>query len=169
MFSGLTGRRCLDDYDWFKRVFPAFETLNGAMLESANRRAAELAATLGKAAVGGSDSHSMRGVGRTYTFVPGTSSKHDFLAGLRQGHGLVRGESGSCSKLTADVLTICAGMLRERAWTWLVSPLIAGVPAVILVNYILETKFAEHWFRRANRMLVNGVGQLSPSLESRAA
>jgi len=43
MFSGLTGRRNLDDYEWFERVFPAFETRNGAMLECANRRAAQMA------------------------------------------------------------------------------------------------------------------------------
>src|SRR5258705_288616 len=67
VFSGLTGRRDADDFHWFASYVPAFETRNGQMCSEANRQAAALARKLGKIAIGGSDSHTMRGVGRTYT------------------------------------------------------------------------------------------------------
>lgn len=169
MFSGLTGHRHMSDYEWFERVFPAFETRNGAMLECANRRAAKLAGSLSKATVGGSDAHTLRGVGGTYTDVAGAVTKSEYLRGLRRGQGKVAGESGSYVKLTGDVISICAAMLRERPWTWLLSPLIAGVPGVILVNYVLETAFAEHWFQRANRQSLGRVKQLAAQIEGRVA
>ncbi len=38
VFSSLTGRRELEDFDWFEEYFPAIETRNSHMLESANSR-----------------------------------------------------------------------------------------------------------------------------------
>jgi len=119
--------------------------------------------------VGGSDSHTLRGLGRTYTTIGGARTKSEYLSGLKRGLAEVAGDAGSYSKLTADVFSICAGMLRERPWTWLLSPLITGVPAVILVNYVLETAFAEHWFHRANGRLAGHIPPLAPQVQGRIA
>src|SRR5580692_3020954 len=64
VFSGLTGPRLDEDFCWFASYVPAFETRNGEMWPRANEGAAGLASRLGKIAIGGSDSHTMVGVGR---------------------------------------------------------------------------------------------------------
>src|SRR5580704_1017295 len=69
VFSGLTGRRESEDFNWFASYVPAFETRNGQMWPQANASAARLAQRLGKVAIAGSDSHTMSGVGRTFTEV----------------------------------------------------------------------------------------------------
>ena len=103
VFSGLTGRREADDFSWFASYCPAFETRNGQMWGEANASAARLAARLGKIAIAGSDSHTIPGVGRTYTEVPGARTVEEYFAGLRAGHGRVHGEHCSYDKITADV------------------------------------------------------------------
>src|SRR5213078_2027853 len=90
VFSGLTGRRDADDFHWFASYVPAFETRNGQMCAEANRQAAALARKLRKIAIGGSDSHTMRGVGRTYTEVAQARTVAEFFAGLRARRGRVR-------------------------------------------------------------------------------
>ena len=98
MFSALTGSRKLEDYWWFKEYFPAFETLNGAMLPLHNRQASRHADNWGKAGVGGSDAHVIASAGTAHTRVPATGSKAEFLAGLRAGRGAraPRGAGGWC-------------------------------------------------------------------------
>src|SRR5262249_28134594 len=85
VFSGLTGARTAADFDEFASRFPAVETLNGQMLAVANRHAAAFAARTGKTVVGGSDAHTLAGLGRTYTEVPGARDRAEFLRGLRRG------------------------------------------------------------------------------------
>jgi predicted metal-dependent phosphoesterase TrpH len=157
LLSGLTGRRDRSDYLWFESVFPCFETLNGAMAKISNTRAAELARLMGKAPMGGSDAHTMRGVGSAFTSVPGAQSKTEFLRAVRQGRGQVHGESGSFTKLTGDVLSICRDMIAERPWTSVLLPLAAAVPAVILVNCWMEASFAEKWFERITSLRSDGM------------
>jgi predicted metal-dependent phosphoesterase TrpH len=65
VFSGLTGRREVEDFHWFESYAPAFETRNGQMWPEANASAARLAMCLGKIAIAGSDSHTITGVGLT--------------------------------------------------------------------------------------------------------
>src|SRR5258705_9514444 len=103
VFSGLTGRRDPDDFHWFASYVPAFETRNGQMCSDANRQATRLARKLGKIAIGGSDSHTMRGVGLTYTEVPGAQTVAEYFAGLRAKRGRVRGAQGSLGGLTEDI------------------------------------------------------------------
>src|SRR4051794_10177069 len=148
LLSGLTGPRDPSDYIWFESAFPCFEVLNGAMLSRSNRMAGELAAHMGKAPMGGSDAHTMRGVGSTFTAVSDARNKQEFLQAVRQGRGIAQGESGSFAKLTRDVLAICGGMMNERLWTAMFLPLLATVPAVILVKYLMEASFAGKWFDR---------------------
>ena len=94
---------------------------------------------------------------------PAAATKAEFLAGLRAGHGVVRGESGDYWKLTRDVLYICSQMFQENKWTVLLAPLAAGVPAAILVNYCVEVVFARKWFGRVLQTRPdNVVGSWAP-------
>ncbi|MGC1607023.1 MAG: PHP-associated domain-containing protein, partial [Candidatus Acidiferrum sp.] len=117
VFSGLTGRRSEEDFCWFASYVPAFESRNGQMWPEANESAARLATRLGKIAVGGSDSHTLAGVGRTYTEVPGARTADEFFGGLRAGQGQVHGVHGSYAKLTADVFRIVWSLWMEKPWT----------------------------------------------------
>lgn len=148
VFSSLTGRRAAEDFDLFAADFPAFETLNAHMLIRANRGAAQLAQSLRKAAVGGSDAHTLASVGSAWTEVRGARSAQEYLEGLRRGAGVVRGETGSVWKLTRDVLTIGATMVQENVATLPLAPLALLVPAVTIGNYIREWLFARAWISR---------------------
>ena len=147
-FSCLTGERSDADFALFEASFPSFETLNGHMLKSSNAAAASLAGRLGKAPIAGSDSHTLRSLGLTYTEVPGARSKTEFLNGLRQGRGRVCGESGNYWKLTRVICEIGLGMMRERAWARVLFPLVLALPVVMLANHVREFMFARRWKRR---------------------
>jgi predicted metal-dependent phosphoesterase TrpH len=151
VFSSLTGRRVLEDFEWFVSCFPAFETRNGHILAGNNLQAAQLARWIGKAGLGGSDGHTLASIGTTYTVVPRAHNKEEFLAGLRSGHGRARGKSGSYWKLTRDVLLIVLEMMRDKRWTVLLAPLALMIPPVLLTNYFKEVTFGRYWMRRVLR------------------
>ncbi len=147
-FSRLMGRRHVSDFERFEALFPGFETLNGHMLRSMNRRSAEAAELLGKAPVAGSDAHTLASAGLASTSVPGARTKAEFLEGVRCGRGRVNGASGTYWKLTADVFRICVSMAKENPATVLLAPLALLVPAGVAVNYALEAAFLWHWTRK---------------------
>jgi len=78
--------------------------------------AARLASREGKIAIAGSDSHTIAGVGQTYTEVPGARTVDEFFAGLRTGRGRIHGVHGSCGKLT-QTFQYCAVALLDKPWT----------------------------------------------------
>ena len=173
VFSGLTGPRKDADFEEFASRFPAVETLNGQMLASANRYAAAFATRMNKVAVGGSDAHTLACLGRTYTEVPGARNRTEFLAGLRQGRSLVAGESGNYWKLTQAVWSIGRDLMRERPWTWMLSPLLAAVPGVIMINLLCELAFVHKWkgaldglCQTQNDVCLDGVEAPVPSCAS---
>ena len=145
VFSGLTGRRKEEDFRWFESYAPAFETRNGQMWPEANACAARLAARLGKIAIAGSDSHTIAGVGRTYTEVPGARTVDEFFAGLRAGHGRIQGVHGCYGKLTADVCSIVHSLFCDKPWTLALSPLALLVPAFTLSHWVNEIRFCKKW------------------------
>lgn len=145
IFSGLTGRREADDFHWFASYVPAFEIRNGQMCPEANRQAKALARKLGKIAIGGSDSHTMRGVGRTYTEVVGAQTVAEFFAGLRAKRGRVRGADGSCAGLTVDVYRIIQSLLQEKPATLALLPLAVLVPVVTAGHWMNEQWFCRKW------------------------
>jgi predicted metal-dependent phosphoesterase TrpH len=145
VFSGLTGRRNEEDFRWFASYVPAFEIRNGQMWPSANSEAQRLAKRLGKVGIAGSDSHTIAGVGRTYTEVAGARTAEEFLAGLRAGRGLIGGVHGSYAKLTADVYRIIAAMLCDQPWTLPLLPLAALVPAFTAAHWLNEIRFCRAW------------------------
>jgi predicted metal-dependent phosphoesterase TrpH len=145
VFSALTGRREREDFAWFQEYFPAVETQNSHMLESANAHAATFARVWDKIAIGGSDAHALPSVGTAYTEVPGARDKEEFFAALKAGRGRVAGESGSFSKLTLDVYMVAFEMMREKSWKALLAPLAALIPVVTFWNYRDEHAFSRRW------------------------
>jgi predicted metal-dependent phosphoesterase TrpH len=145
VFSSVTGKRAREDFEWFRDYFPAIETRNSHMRERANAHAAKLAKRWQKIEIGGSDAHALPSAGTAYTEVPGARDKEEFFRGLRSGMGRVAGESGCFRKLTRDVLVIACEMMREKAWTTLLSPLGLLIPAITYLNYENENRFCRRW------------------------
>jgi predicted metal-dependent phosphoesterase TrpH len=147
VFSGLTGRRDLEDFDWFASYVPAFEIRNGQMWHKANASAQKLAARLGKVGIAGSDSHTLAGVGLTYTEVRGSRTVEEFLASLRAGRGIIHGDHGSYLKITFDVYAIIRELLFEKPWTIVLMPLATLVPVATAGHWLNEMRFCEKWTR----------------------
>jgi predicted metal-dependent phosphoesterase TrpH len=171
IFSGLTGRRHEDDFQWCASHVPAFETRNGQMWPEANHEAQRLARRLGKMEIAGSDSHTIAGVGRTYTEVPGASNADEFLAGLRAGAGVVHGVHGSYGKITADVYRVVRSLLRAEPWTLPLMPLTVFVPGFTAAHWLNEILFCRKWAARLNtrQKATPLLGPLGTSLESKLA
>lgn len=151
VYSGLTGRREVEDFAWFASYVPAFEVRNGQMWSEANRGAERLANRLGKAGIAGSDSHTLAGVAKTFTEVPGARTVDEFLNGLRAGHGVIHGESGSYTKLTADILQFAGGLLRDKPWAAVLLPLTIFIPAITAGHWLNEIRFCRQWTPRLER------------------
>jgi predicted metal-dependent phosphoesterase TrpH len=115
LFSALTGRRQLSDFELALRHARLVETRNGMMPESTNRFAARVGRRAGLPGVGGSDAHTLASVARAFTIVPGATNREDFLAGLRRGLTIPAGGSGSYARLTADVVRLFLGGYAENA------------------------------------------------------
>jgi hypothetical protein len=152
VFSSLTGRRVVEDFTLFERAFPAIETGNGHMTRRSNRAAALLADRAARAEVGGSDAHAMASVGSAWTVVPGARNRQEYLEGLRNGQGRVRGEAGSWLKLTRDVFAIGREMVRENPRTLPIALLGWAVPMITLHNSVREAIFVQYWQARYKRL-----------------
>jgi len=83
VFSGLTGSRDDEDFRCLPRMFPRLKRATGKcgcgkFRSSAPRKAA------GQSGIAGSDSHTIAGVGRTYTEVRAREPPRNFLPGCEQ-------------------------------------------------------------------------------------
>jgi len=145
VFSGLTGRREFQDFNWFASYIPALEVRNGQMWAEANRSAELLARRLGKIRVGGSDSHTLSGVGLTFTEVPGSRTVGDYFLGLRSGRGVVHGEHGSYMKLTLDIGRFAGGLLKEKPLAVALLPLSVFMPMITAAHWLNEIRFCRKW------------------------
>jgi predicted metal-dependent phosphoesterase TrpH len=145
LYSSLTGPRAEDDFAVFARDFHGVETLNGQMLKWANRLAEDFARRYNKPEVGGSDSHTLGGVARTFTEVRGARNAQEFLAGMRRGQSIAIGESGDYFKLTSAILDIGGSLVRSAPWMAAGAGLFALAPVVTLANYFREIAFAWYW------------------------
>ncbi len=107
----------------------ALEVINGSRLPVQNRTAACLAGAAGKSIVAGSDAHTRRGLGLTWTEVPGARTREEFLSGVRAGHARVGGREGSYFTLASDVMRFAAGFYSESAGGLMRRPLDARAHA----------------------------------------
>lgn len=108
----------------------ALEVRNGSRLEVQNRTAECLALAAGKAMLGGSDSHTERGIGRTWTEVPGATTVDEFFDGLRAGKGLVGGRHGSRGTMSSDIIRFASNLYLEQARVALRTPVSVVTPAL---------------------------------------
>ena len=96
-----------------QQLFPAVEVRNGTMLEAQNRLAQDIVdhsiATGGSvvAGVGGSDSHTLTGIGTTYTAAPG-ATRQEFLQSLRAGRSRAGGRHGSVLRESREIYGVVA-------------------------------------------------------------
>ncbi len=171
VFSGLTGSRDEEDFRWFASYVPAFEVRNGQMWTPANTNAEKLAKRLGKVGIAGSDSHTIAGVGRTYTEVAEARTAEEFLAGLRAGRGVICGAHGSYAKLTADVYRIVRALLRDQPWTLPLMPLAAFAPLFTAAHWLNEIRFCSKWSAKLDNEEKQSrlLWQLDAGLESNLA
>jgi hypothetical protein len=102
----------LERYLQLLSAVPAMETRNGAMLEAHNSLAERLSREWRGdapqlARVAGSDAHTLRRVGRTWTEAPGTTASA-FLASLSAGLGKPGGDHGGVVTIAADTYGVVA-------------------------------------------------------------
>lgn len=136
----------------------ALEIRNGSRLAAQNLTAHCLAEAAGKPGLGGSDAHTGRGIGRTWTEVPGATTRQEFLAGLRSGAARVGGRHGSYFTMAADMLRLAAGFYGERSRNLIRQPLrwqahafvfggVLGLPLIALplagayLHFVMEERF----------------------------
>jgi predicted metal-dependent phosphoesterase TrpH len=109
------------------------EVRNGSRLASQNRTAECLAEAAGKAVLGGSDSHTQRGIGYTWTEVPGATTAEQFFAGLRRGRGVAGGRHGHQWTMSSDIVRFATNLCVEQGrealrapWSWRAPALLVG-------------------------------------------
>jgi predicted metal-dependent phosphoesterase TrpH len=107
----------LDQYLELLDAVPAVEVRNGTMLTAHNalvesiverRRRTASASRLG--IVAGSDAHTLRRVGLTWTAAPGRT-REDFLVSLREGRGCPGGLHGTAATVAGDAYGVIARYL----------------------------------------------------------
>jgi hypothetical protein len=96
---------------------PALEARNGAMSAAHNTLIEHCArrSTPALATVGGSDAHTLRRIGRTWTEVPGAANAAEFLAGLRSGSCRPGGAHGDVWDLAGDVYGVVLRYIASLA------------------------------------------------------
>lgn len=92
----------------------AIEVINGSRKPVQNRTAASLAAATGKTSIAGSDAHHRRGVGRTWTEVPGATTREEFMAGLWAGRTVIGGRHGSYFTMAEDIVRFSGSFYTEQ-------------------------------------------------------
>ena len=99
---------------------PALETRNGTMLAAHNALTATLAGGWQQedgrslTGVGGSDAHTLRRIGTTWTEAPGRT-REEFLQSLRQGHASARGAHGNTATIAMDAYGVIAAYVASLA------------------------------------------------------
>jgi predicted metal-dependent phosphoesterase TrpH len=171
VFSGLTGRRAEEDFDWFASYVPALEVRNGQMWTEANLNAHRLARKFGKVGIAGSDSHTLSGIALTFTEVRGARTVEEFFAGLRFGRGAVQGQHGAYLKLTADIFRFVGCVISEQPWTVAILPFTFLVPMITAGHWLNEIRFCRQW---ASRLVGKSarprmLWEVEPSMEANLA
>jgi hypothetical protein len=118
------------------------------MWKEANRQAHQMAAKLSKAGVAGSDSHTLAGVARTFTEVPGARTVEEYFSGLRAGRGVIHGQDGSFLKITLDIFSFVGSVLKDRPAAAALLPMTIFIPAVTGFHWLNEIRFCKQWTSR---------------------
>src|SRR3954463_4117907 len=95
------------------QLFAIWETRNGSRAPELNAPAAVYIETHGGTGVGGSDDHAGVDIGRTYTETPAAKTPEEFLAEIRKGNAVARGEQGSAAKWAHAAMALAIRSLPE--------------------------------------------------------
>lgn len=168
----------LEEYLTLLGTVDGVEVRNGAMLAAHNELAERVvedgaAWSCGGrpgplAAVGGSDAHTLRRVGRTWTAAP-AATRDEFLACLREGNTTAGGDHGSSLDLAADIYAVIgrywlalAGLERNDL-SWRRRALGVAFSAVSLPFEMLPLVIAMHGKRRERAIVRHVEARLRPS------
>jgi len=110
------GQIPLDRYLVLLDEVPALEARNGTMLAAHNLLIERIARGSGRrfAMVAGSDAHTLRRVGRTWTTAPGRT-RDEFMQSLRHGLGLPGGVHGSTAAVAGDAYGVVSRYIASLA------------------------------------------------------
>jgi predicted metal-dependent phosphoesterase TrpH len=110
LFHFYRGQAPLASYLRLALEVPALEARNGAMLPEHNALIEQYACAIapGWSVVGGSDAHTLRRIGKTWTEVPGATTSDAFLLGLGDGRGRVGGVHGSAATVAMEIYGVIA-------------------------------------------------------------
>ena len=173
----------LDTYLRLVSDVPALEVRNGTMVAAHNILVERLVTHLRHSSTGpggewpaitaGSDAHTLRRVGRTWTAAPGRSAA-DFLDALKQGRGQPGGIHGGTGAVAGDAYGVVA---RYCASLWGLWPSDhtpihrAGCIAFSIVSLpgqFLPWMIPAFGKRRERRIVAEAAGELEPVLASKA-
>ncbi len=171
------GQAPLASYVRLALEVPALEGRNGAMLREQNELIGRYArSTTPRASlVGGSDAHTLRRIGTTWTEVEGATTADQFLRGLREGRGRPGGAHGSATAVALDVYGVvaryiaslvgfgpCAQPLPRRAGCLAIGAALLPMQFIPLVAALRGKARERATVRRA-------LGELEPVLARHAA
>ena len=108
LFSALTGERVLGDLQIPLGRLPLIEALNGSQPAGHNGGACRVGLRSGMSPVGGSDSHTLYGVARAWTRVPGARTRRRVPGRPPAGPHRRRRPLGLVPRLTGEVVRIFA-------------------------------------------------------------
>jgi predicted metal-dependent phosphoesterase TrpH len=114
-------RLSFDAYLRLLEVVPALEVRNGTMVPAHNRLSEQIAAAWTPvhggprlAALAGSDAHTLRRVGTTWTEAPGRD-RDEFLSSVRSGLGRPCGRDGGALAVSGDAYGVIRGYIASLA------------------------------------------------------
>ena len=134
------------------------EVRNGSRLASQNRTAAALSAAHRKVGVAGSDSHTGRGIGRTWIDAPSATTRGEFMLALKSGAVHAGGGEGHYFTMASDICRMATAFYVDQVRLLAASPGdwrrhamlacgILGMPLVLvplvvaLAHFVLEDRF----------------------------
>jgi predicted metal-dependent phosphoesterase TrpH len=112
------GQTPLDNYLRLLDEVPAVEARNGTMVRAHNELVEAVAARRQSgprpplAVIGGSDAHTLRRIGRTWTVAPGRT-REDFMTSLKNGVALPGGSHGGTWAVASDAYVVIASYIRS--------------------------------------------------------
>lgn len=112
--SRINGHVTAEHVAWLMPWLDAFEVRNGSRLVVQNDTALALAYAGRKAACGGSDAHTMRGIGLTWTEAPAATCRASFMRELRAGRVRPGGRHGHYFTMASDIMRFAGSLYRER-------------------------------------------------------
>ncbi len=116
LFHFYRGQTSLESYLRLAHHVSALEGRNGAMLREHNVLIERYAAQGRRwAVVGGSDAHTLRRVGTTWTEVPGAGTADDFMQGLRDGRALLGELTGMRLMVAGEIYGVVGRYMASLA------------------------------------------------------